>query len=245
MILSVTTVLEPSRTARIWQSNTTAAVTGLAVTWGGTALLVSPAARGLGDPSRLAIALVGQALFWALAAAVVSSVVFWERQPLRSLWLQRFRWQSITWGLLLAAVYYTMLLPLGEWVRRSVGLPGFGAGMDQVMRFPVWYRVIAVVGAGIVEEVLFRGFSVTRLAMLTGRIWLAAAVTLIGFYALHVPVWGWGFALGGLVSGAAAMAFFIWRKDLLAMMVFHMSTDAIGLVVAPLFSEWWKKPALF
>jgi membrane protease YdiL (CAAX protease family) len=105
--------------------------------------------------------------------------------------------------------------------------------------------VIAVVGAGIVEEVLFRGFSVTRLAMLTGRIWLAAAVTLIGFYALHVPVWGWGFALGGLVSGAAAMAFFIWRKDLLAMMVFHMSTDAIGLVVAPLFSEWWKKPALF
>jgi hypothetical protein len=62
---------------------------------------------------------------------------------------------------------------------------------------------------------------------------------------LHVPVWGWGFTLGGLVSGAAAMAFFIWRKDLLAMMVFHMSTDAIGLVVAPMFSEWWKKPALF
>jgi hypothetical protein len=54
-----------------------------------------------------------------------------------------------------------------------------------------------------------------------------------------------GFALGGLVSGAAAMAFFVWRKDLLAMMVFHMSTDAIGLVVVPMFSEWWKKPALF
>ena len=28
-------------------------------------------------------------------------------------------------------------------------------------------------------------------------------------------------------------------------MVFHMSTDAIGLVVGPMFSEWWKKPALF
>jgi membrane protease YdiL (CAAX protease family) len=117
--------------------------------------------------------------------------------------------------------------------------------MDQVTRFPLWYRTIAVVGAGIGEEVLFRGFSVTRLAMLTGRIWLAALVTLLGFYMLHVPVWGWGFALGGLVSGTAAMAFFIWRKDLLAMMVFHISTDAIGLVVAPVFSEWWKKPALF
>jgi hypothetical protein len=47
-----------------------------------------------------------------------------------------------------------------------------------------------------------------------------------------------------LSVGASAMAFFIWRKDLLAMMVFHMSTDAIGLVVAPMFSEWWKKPPL-
>jgi hypothetical protein len=79
----------------------------------------------------------------------------------------------------------------------------------------------------------------------TGSIWLAALVTLVGFSLLHVPVWGWGFALGGLVSGSAAMASFIWRKDLLAMMVFHMTTDAIGLAVAPMFSEWWKKPTLF
>jgi membrane protease YdiL (CAAX protease family) len=208
-------------------------------------LLISPLARGLGDPSRLTLALVGQALFCAIAAAVVANVLFWEKQPLRSLWLRPFRWQSVAWGFFLVVVYYTMIFPLGEWVRTAAGLPGFGAGMDQVTRFPIWYRTIAVVGAGIGEEILFRGFSVTRLAMLTGRIWLAALVTLLGFYMLHVPVWGWGFALGGLVSGAATMAFFIWRKDLLAMMVFHTSTDAIGLVVVPMFSEWWRKPALF
>ena len=143
------------------------------------------------------------------------------------------------------AVYYTILFPLGEWVRRAAGLPGFGVGMDQVMKFPLWYRLVAVVGAGISEEILFRGFSVTRFAMLTGRLWFGAAIAVVGFYALHVPVWGWGFALGGLISGAAAMAFFVWRRDLLAMMVFHMSTDAIGLVVAPLFSEWWKTAVLF
>jgi len=241
----VTAVFEQSRPARISGANTTAALTGLAVAWSGTALLISPLARDLGDPSRLALALVGRALFWALPAAVVAIVLFWEKQPLRSLWLQQFRWQSIAWGLLLVTVYYTLLFPFGEWVRETAGLPGFGSGMDQVTRFPLWYRTIAVVGAGIGEEILFRGFSVTRLAMLTGRIWLAALVTLVGFYVLHVRGWGWGFALGGLVSGAGAMAFFIWRKDLLAMMVFHMSTDAIGLVVAPMFSEWWKKPPLF
>ena len=238
-------MLEHSRPSRICGSNTTAALTGLALAWVGTALLISPLARNLDDPSRPSLALVGQALFWALAVAVVAIIRFWEKQPLRSLWLKQFRWQSIAWGLLLVAAYYTILWPFGDWVRRSAGLPGFGAGMDQVIRFPVWYRMVAVLGAGLAEEILFRGFSVTRLAMLTRRIWLAALITLVGFCLLHVPVWGWGFALGGLVSGAAVMAFFVWRKDLLAMMVFHVSTDAIGLIVAPMFSEWWRKPALF
>src|ERR1041384_915857 len=117
----VTAVLEPSRITRISGGNTTAAVTGLAVAWGGTALLISPLARGLDDPSRLPLALLGEALFWALAAGVVASVLFWEKQPLRSIWLQPFRWQSIAWGFVLVAVYYTMLFPLGEWVRRSAG----------------------------------------------------------------------------------------------------------------------------
>jgi membrane protease YdiL (CAAX protease family) len=229
----------------MYGGNTTAAVTGLVLAWVGTALLISPIGRNLDDPSRLSLALVGQALFWALAGAVVASVLFWEKQPLRSLWFQPIRWQSIAWGLLLVATYYTVLWPFGDWVRRSAGLPGFGAGMDELIRFPVWYRMVAAAGAGIGEEILFRGFTVTRLAMLTRRIWLAALITLVGFYLLHVPVWGWGFAVGGIVSGAAVMAFFIWRKDLLAMMVFHVCTDAIGLVVAPMFSEWWKKPALF
>ena len=127
-------------------------------------MLLSPASRGLDDPSQPAMAFVGQVLFWALAAAVVAIVLFWEKQSLRSLWLQPFRWQSIGWGLILVAVYYAILFPLGEWVRRSAGLPGFGCGMDQVMRCPLWYRVVAVVGAGIGEEILFRGFSVTRLS---------------------------------------------------------------------------------
>lgn len=241
----VTAALEDSRPPRISGGNTGAALTGLALAWVGTALLISPAARRLDDPSRLSLALVGQAVFSALAAAVIAIVLLWEKQPLRSLWLQQIRWPSIAWGFLLVAAHYAVLWPFGDWVRRSAGLPGLGAGMDQMVRFPVWYRMIAVAVAGIGEEILFRGFTVTRLAMLTGRTWLAALITVVGFYLIHVPVWGWGFALGGLVSGAAVMAFFVWRKDLLAMIIFHVSTDAIGLIVAPMFSEWWKTPALF
>jgi hypothetical protein len=29
------------------------------------------------------------------------------------------------------------------------------------------------------------------------------------------------------------------------MMVFHTVVDATGLIIAPLYSDWWKTPALF
>jgi len=238
-------MVQVSAVSRVPDRRTAASVSGLVTAWGGTALLISPVARGLGDPTQLSAALIGQLVFWLLAGAVLVIVLFWERQTLASLWLQPFRWQSIAWGLLFAVVNYAVLFPTGEWVRRTAGLSGFAAGMEEVTRFPLWYRVLAVIGAGVVEEVLFRGFTVTRRIALTGRIWLAATLALLGFSALHLPLWGWGFAVGSLVGGAAAMAFFVWRRDLLARMVFHTVTDATGLIVAPLYAQWWKSPAFF
>ena len=147
-----------------------ASLTGLAIAWGGTALLISPpAVRLFGNSSSLPMAFVGQALMWVLAAVIVA-IVF--------------------------------------------------------------------------EELLFRGYSITRLTMLTGNVWLAGALALVAFAALHVPYWGWGFAIMSLLGGAVATTFFILKKDLLAMMVFHAITDAMGFVIGPMFSEWWKEPPL-
>ena len=225
--------------------NTAAILTGLAVAWGGTILLTSPLASGLDDPARPLAALAGQALFWVLAVAVLAIVVFWERQPIASLWLTRSRWRSsIAWGLLFVAVNYALVAPIGDAIRRASGLPGFFSGMEALMRYPLWYRALAVLGAGVVEELLFRGFTVTRLIALTGRPWLGASLAVVGFAALHVPLWGWGFMVGGLFGGAVWMAAFLWRKDLLAMMVFHTITDAIGILIAPAYVEWWKDPSV-
>ena len=223
--------------------NRKALLTGLAIAWGGTLLLISPPAqRHFGDPAHLPLAFVGQALMWVLAAAIVAIVLFWERQPLASLWLKPLRWQSIAWGLVLFALCSTVVFPVGEWVRHAAGLSGFSQGMEPLMRFPLSYRIVAVIGAGVVEELLFRGYTITRLTALTGRVWLAAVVALAGFSALHVPGWGWGFVIGGLFGGVVTTAFFVWKKDLLAMMVFHAITDAMGFVIAPMFSEWWTEP---
>ena len=226
--------MSPSRRLKI------AAIAGLVAAWGGTALLVSSGTL-LGEPGRVTTALVEQAVLWLLFAAVLAIVLLWERLPLASLWLQPFRWQSVGWGLLLAAALVIVVFPAREWVRRAAGLPGYAAGMEQVLALPVWVRVLAVIGAGIVEDTLFMGYAVTRLILLTGRVWLAAALALAVFCALHVPVWGPGAALAFFAGGVPMMAFFIWRRDLLAMIVAHITIDAWGIVLTPLFSEWWTE----
>ena len=227
---------------RVARDFSRADLAGLIVAWGGTALLVSPAARVLGAPTSLRTALIAQALFWSIGLGVFAILHYGERDTLDSAWLRPFRWSSIAWGLALVAAYYAVLFPAGEWVRRTAGLSGFAQGMTSVMVFPLWYRTIAVLGAAIVEEFLFRGYTVTRLARLTGSTWSAAAIALVGFSALHGPMWGLGFVVEGLVSGTAMMAFFVWKKDLMAMMVAHGTIDAIAIVVMPMLSAWWRVP---
>lgn len=87
---------------------------------------------------------------------------------------------------------------------------------------------------------MFRGYAVTRLARLTGRLWLAATLSATVFAALHLPFWGPGPSLAFLIGGLATTGFFIWRRDLLAMIIAHVAIDAWALVLTPLYAEWWK-----
>ena len=142
---------------------------GLLVAWGGTALLVSPVGRLLGNPDKIATKCREQAALWILFGMIIAIVVLWEKQPLTSLWLRPLQWRSLAWGLALAVATVWVVIPAREWVRRQAGLGGYPAGMARVLALPVWFRVAAVITAGIVEETLFHGYAVTRLAFLTGR----------------------------------------------------------------------------
>src|SRR5215831_17892071 len=132
-----------------------APVAGLGIAWGGTALLVSPVGRLLGDPERIATKCLGQLALWTLFAGVLGVVILWEQQPLSSLWLQSLRWESVAWGLAFTAFTLWLVIPAREWVRRAARLSGYRAGAEKVIDLPLWFRVLAVITAGVVEETLF------------------------------------------------------------------------------------------
>ena len=48
--------------------------------------------------------------------------------------------------------------------------------MEALAPLPAWLRIAVAVTAGIVEEVLFHGYAITRLARLLGSLWAAGVV---------------------------------------------------------------------
>ena len=218
-------------------TSTLPALVGLLVAWGGTALLLSPADELLGRADQLRTKVLEQLVLWVLLAVTVGIVMFWEKQPLASLGLRPLRWSSPAWGLGLAALTIYVVMPSLAWALRSTGIPGFEAGMAKILVLPVWFRIVAVLTAGIVEDALFLGYAFTRLARITGSQWLAGIVAGAVFSLLHLPNWGAGPVLAYFVAVGLAMSFFAWRRDLLANIVAHTVVDGMALVVVPAFAS--------
>src|SRR5215471_19014646 len=203
------------------------AAVGLAVAWGGTALLVSPVFSFLISPIALRVKisspiltnLLGQAALWLLCAIVIAVVLRWEKQPLASLWLKPPQWQCLFWAAVLIAAHLAIIFPATELIRNRIGLQGYAGGVETVLALPLRVRILAVLTAGVVEETLLRGYSITRLARLTSSLTLGVVLSSAVFAALHFPLWGAGPTLAFFIDALASGAFFVWRRDLLAMII--------------------------
>ena len=103
--------------------------------------------------------------------------------------------------------------------------------MARLAGLPPWFLVFAAITAGVVEETLFRGYALERLGELTGSYTLAGICTLAIFALIHLPFWGWGPVVAFLIGGVVSTAFYVWRHDLMALIVAHALTDTLGLLL--------------
>jgi uncharacterized protein len=164
---------------------------GLSIAFLGPAILFTPAHRLLGAPDRNATRVFELLFLWFLAGLLFSILIWWEQLPLASIGFQP-RWRSLVLGLLLALLFSQVVEPFLYWMITRGGMPGFESGLAKIVGMPTWYLLFAAVTAGIVEESLYRGYAVERLALLADSYWWAALGSTTVFALLHWPMWGWG-----------------------------------------------------
>lgn len=167
-------------------------------------------------------------------------LVWWtlrqERQPWSSVgvdwgWFQRSQWWwiGILSGLIAGALFLPAIHYQGEFP--GISQTVFMAPVSTLERlWVIWGAVTAAV----TEEVLFRGFALTRLPRYVRSVWLALCISVISFVFIHgtprSPEQATSYAIAGLAFGIP----FLWMKlkRLEILIAIHFLIDAT-MVLAP------------
>jgi uncharacterized protein len=173
-----------------------------------------------------AMVVVREACMFVCAGALVLTVRRGERRSLESVGVGTAPvWGSVVWGLVMAAA---SVLP-AVLIAKYTGY-GHGAGSQTFATLPGWAVLLVVVRAGVVEELFYRGYAMTRLReMGLGRV-ISFMVPLIMFAAGH---WsgGWVNVAMAMAVGAVFAGFFAWRGDVVANMFGHFAVDFVANVL--------------
>ena len=186
--------------------------------------------RGFGVSNSIMANVWREIAVWIMAAFLIVLVRFGEGLPLSSIRLATAPWrQSLRYGCILAG-----LCGVTAWIVILFTGYGHGPGSAAFDKEPIWFGTLAVIRAGIVEELFFRGYAIERLESIgCGRI-LSPAIPLVLFAGTH---WTGGIPsiIIALVLGGILTVFYLWRRDLVANMIGHTLSDFLGLVVPRFF----------
>jgi uncharacterized protein len=176
----------------------------------------------------LSVIAIAAIVFAALAMARSVDGLTWGK-----LGFEGLSWSSIPIGCGLALFLIVGFGPFAYWMVAKLQLGTFDTALAKLSALPTWYLVITVPVVASSEELLYRAYAVERLAMMSGCRWTAGALSVLAFGLAHVPLWGWGPALTTFVSGAMMTLAYLWRRDIVALIIAHVATDLYGIVIAP------------
>ena len=106
------------------------------------------------------------------------------------------------------------------------------AQFRKILGLSVSHRLFIAITAGVVEEVLYRGYAIGIGGVILGSQWLAASLSLAVFVGAHFR-WGLSHLLSVFWAGLVLCALFIFTQDLIACIVAHTAIDVVGILIAP------------
>ncbi|MGB9330104.1 MAG: CPBP family intramembrane glutamic endopeptidase [Steroidobacteraceae bacterium] len=169
--------------------------------------------------------------WWALLALVLLYVLAIEKRPLTSIGFRRPTWRTVVFGIIAAIVATAGISVIYLVVFPKLGLHMNVSEANKLLQTPFWYRFFLVTRAAVMEETLFRGYGIERLAELTGSRWFAGGITWAAFTLAHLSSWGWAQLTVAGWGGVILTSLYLWRRDLICNMTAHWVTDASAFLL--------------
>lgn len=186
----------------------------------------------LRDLTPLMIGILG-----VFSALVILLYVRRRGQPFSSLGLSWRRWLTDSGIGIVAAAFVMTLMVAGSlfvWIVLPDLIPALQESQENIKRVLPPMTVSTIVGLTVVvsfyEELLFRGFLLTRLRVLTRTWWAAVLLGAVGFAMLHFYQGPVAVLAIVLLSGVLSVVF-LWRRSLVAPMVAHFVFNVTQLIM--------------
>jgi len=131
------------------------------------------------------------------------------------------------------------LLGLGIAIVAGMGLIqalGLRFGGSSATPLPTWATLLVVLRAGVVEEIFYRGFAMSRIETISGSRMLAFALPLLAFAGFHWKQGPGGVVLA-LLMGAVLAAVFQRTRRLWPCILAHLLVDLVPNVLIPLLQD--------
>ena len=185
------------------------------------------------NPATLVVHAIGVIAIALITLGVLTWATCGEGYALRRMGFRQFSWATPVLAIALTAFFVLVFGPIAYWVLEWSGSQSFGPGIEAVNQLPTAYLILAIVIVASAEELLYRGYAIARLSDLVGSHLVASIVSVVTFGLAHVPLWGWAPAATTIVSGGIVTVVYLWRQDILALILCHIATDLYGIVLAP------------
>jgi len=203
----------------------------------GPALVAALGAQLEPNPLTLAAHAIGLLAIVLITLGVYGWATFGEGYTLRHLGFGQCSWATPLLAIALTAFFVLVFGPIAYWVLAKFSLQGFEAGIGAASQLPAVYLVLTIVIVASAEELLYRGYAIARLSDLAGSYLLASIVSVVASGLAPVPMWGWASAATTIVSGVILTVVYLWRQDIVALILAHIATDLYGIVIAPHFAR--------
>jgi membrane protease YdiL (CAAX protease family) len=173
---------------------------------------------------------------WACCLVLLALVLCWEQRPLASIGIATGNHVAWLGGAALGLIMLVLSI-VGVIQARRMGKEDNSEGLTQLVEMPLWFRCAVPLTAGITEEIMFRGYPISRLYELTGNLWLAALIPLAVFTLAHLGSWSWNHLVGVALAGTLLTGLYLWQRDLIACMIAHALIDSVLIFLPALRNQ--------
>ena len=170
-----------------------------------------------------------EVIWWALVGIILFQTVVLEQDKLSSLGFKRVNWREILAAIGIGVITLVGIGALYYWVLPLLHLSETSQ-MNQLTQTPAWWRVISVIRAAVGEEILFRGYAISRLKRLTNSTPIAAFISLAFFTIAHIGTWGWGHLIIAAFGGLMLTLAYLWKGNIWVSIIAHVLIDGVSVL---------------